>query len=116
MCGSRDTITNGACATPEPTESLDTADDLLGARDLYLPAHAQIRLELCSDDFAYTMYLPHQDLIEVAVPDAPYQVEFQTDAPGTFELLGSQMCGYTHPLLIGQVKVGQPPPERAGSP
>jgi heme/copper-type cytochrome/quinol oxidase subunit 2 len=90
-----------------PDGVLETADDVLGSRDLYLPAHAQIRLELCSDDFAYTLYLPHQDLMEVAVPQMPCELEFQTDAPGSYELLGSQMCGYTHPLLIGKVKVGE---------
>ena len=91
---------------PGPDGILATDDDQWGEQDLHLPAHAQIQLELCSDDFAYTLFLPHLDLMEVAVPNAPYLVEFQTDDPGTFELLGSQMCGYIHPLLIGKVKVG----------
>jgi heme/copper-type cytochrome/quinol oxidase subunit 2 len=95
-----------------PDGLLDSDDDLLNARNLFLPAHAQIHLELCSDDFAYTFCLPNQDLMEVAVPGLPFAIEFQTDDPGTHELLGSQMCGYIHPLLIGRVEVGQWPPRR----
>ena len=84
---------------------LDTDDDIVSARNLHLPENREIILELCSDDFAYSLFLPHYDFIDVAMPDSPFIFEFTTDAKGNHRLLGAQMCGYTHPLLIGKLIV-----------
>ena len=82
---------------------LDTPDDVLGKRNLHLPEKREICLELCSDDFAYTLFVPHYDFLDVAMPGSPFEFDFTTQSTGDHKLLGSQMCGYTHPLLIGRL-------------
>ena len=84
---------------------LGTQDDLTSAQHLHLPVDANVELDLRSEDYAYTLFLPHWDLMETAIPADPYPLRFETDDQGTYELLGSQMCGYTHPLLLGNVIV-----------
>ena len=84
---------------------LDTDDDSITAQHLHLPVDSIVEIDLRSEDYAYTFFLPHLDLVETAIPDDPYVVRFETDEPGRHELLGSQMCGYTHPLLLGDVVI-----------
>ncbi len=82
-----------------------TPDDILTRRHLYLPVGANIRLELHSKDYVYSLALPHLELNEIAVPDLTFIMEFKTEREGTYELLGDQMCGYTHPKLMGEMVV-----------
>jgi len=51
------------------------------------------------------MYLPHLNLLEATIPGRKFTMEFDAGTPGTYELYGSQMCGYTHPNLIGNLVV-----------
>lgn len=84
---------------------LDTPDDILTHRHLHLPENSDVSIDLQSKDYVYSFYLPHIGLVEVAVPNLPFTVEFHTAGPGTHELLGSQMCGYAHPDLLGTVVI-----------
>jgi len=84
---------------------LDSPDDVLDEKILHLPAASRVTLELRSDDYAYSFYVPDFELIEVALPGGPYRREFDSGAPGIHRLLGGQMCGYTHPDLLGDVVV-----------
>ncbi len=93
---------------PGPDHRLDTPDDLLAQRHLHLPTDRDIQLELRSDDFVYSLYLPDYELVEMAVPGRPFLVEFRTDAAGTSRLLGTQMCGFTHKELLGDLVVLSP--------
>jgi cytochrome c oxidase subunit 2 len=90
---------------PGPDNELGTADDIHARRDLHLPQHTKVRLELASDDYLYSLTLPQWNLKEIAVPDLSFCLEFDTQVAGTFDLLGDQMCGYTHPNLLGQLTV-----------
>lgn len=87
---------------------LGTADDAFGERHVHVPSHARVRLHLRSDDYVYGFTLPHLDLKEIAVPDLHYTLEFEGAEAGTYELRGHQMCGYTHPELIGTLVVETP--------
>jgi len=93
---------------PGPDEKLDTSDDVLARRHLHLPAETRVAIDLRSEDYVYSFFLPHIDLMEVAVPDIPFELVFETATPGIHELLGSQMCGYTHPELLGDVVIHTP--------
>ena len=73
-----------------------------------MPAGSHVTLELESRDYSYSFYVPDYDLIEVALPGPPYRREFDSGAAGVHRLLGSQMCGYAHPDLLGDVTVMQP--------
>ena len=39
-------------------------------------------MELCSDDFVYTLYLPDYELVEMAFPGRPYLMTFNTGSAG----------------------------------
>ncbi len=90
---------------PGADGALGTTDDVLAERDLHLPADSRVSIDLESGDYVYSFFVPDLDLAEVAVPDRPYVLEFKTESPGTYRLLGSQMCGLTHPDLLGEVVV-----------
>jgi hypothetical protein len=83
----------------------ETADDVTTERHLHLPERARATIELCSDDYVYTIFWPHIDRIETAFPGQPFALALETDSPATHEMLGSQMCGYTHAELLGTVVV-----------
>ena len=95
---------------PGPDGVLWTKDDLHGERDLHVPAGHQTKVHLRSRDYIYNLTLPHLGLKEPAVPGLEFTLEFKQDTPGTFELLGDQMCGWKHPSLLGRLVVE--PPER----
>ena len=82
-----------------------TADDVVTQKNLRLPVGVPVRLHLRSDDFLYGLLIPKFDLNEIAVPDIESSVEFVSDETGEFDLRGNQMCGFTHPGLLGTVTV-----------
>jgi len=93
---------------PGPDGRLGTADDMIGAQDVHIPSTAHATIHLRSRDYIYTFALPHLGLKEIAVPDLEYSLEFEAGKAGRYELRGDQMCGYTHPDLIGTLIVESP--------
>lgn len=93
---------------PGADGKLDTADDVESWRHVHLPADTEIVIDLASTDFVYTFYVPVLDILEVAVPDVPFEFDFDAGPPDTCDLLGSQMCGYTHRELLGDVVIETP--------
>jgi cytochrome c oxidase subunit 2 len=91
-----------------PDGRLGTADDLHGWRDLHVPVGADVRIHLRSRDYIYNLALPHLGLKEVAVPELEFSLAFEAGERGTFELRGDQMCGWTHPKLLGTLHVESP--------
>jgi heme/copper-type cytochrome/quinol oxidase subunit 2 len=90
---------------PGPDGQFDTPDDLHTERHLHLPENAPTTLELLSKDYVYSPYLPHVELLEITLPGQKFTMEFDAGVPGKFELLGTQMCGYAHPNLLGDLVV-----------
>lgn len=90
---------------PGPDGQLGTGDDIWSLRNLHLPADAAVELRLLSRDFLYNFWLPEYSVYEIAVPDVPMVARFRTDSPGETELLGDQMCGFSHEDLIGRLVV-----------
>ena len=79
-----------------------------GQRNVYLPTDAQAKLTLRSDDYLYTFEIPELGVRDIAAPDFEFEVEIETFGAGEYELLGSQMCGYDHPELLGKLVVQNP--------
>ena len=90
---------------PGPDARLDTADDRITQQHLELPARRRVALDLRSNDYVYSLYLPQIPVLEVAVPGDPVIIDFETGEERVLELLGNQMCGYTHPELLGELRV-----------
>lgn len=88
--------------------ALDTPDDITARRNLLLPAATDIVLELTSDDYVYSLYLPAFELVEMAFPGQPFLMEFSTAEPGISRLMGAQNCGYAHQDLLGKLEVVTP--------
>ncbi len=88
-----------------PDDVLGTADDFLVTGDLHVPAGANATIHLKSDDYIYSLTLPEQGLHAAAIPDLTTVKDFETGAPGIYELLGDQMCGYQHEDLIAKLVV-----------
>ena len=84
---------------------LDTSDDVVRGPDLRLPARRGVALELVSADYVYAFSLPELDVSDLAVPDKPFVLTFETESPGTSRLMGSQMCGFAHPGLMADLIV-----------
>ena len=94
---------------PGPDGELQTDDDItkLG-KELHLPLGVEIKLELTSRDYIYTLALPHLDLHQVAVPDLTFALTFTPQTTGVFAFVGDQMCGFEHESLNGRVVVEPP--------
>ncbi len=95
---------------PGPDRQLDTPDDVEDMRNLHVPADVDITLHLNSRDLIYSFAVPAVGVRKMAVPDVPFTARFKATATGRFPLLGDQLCGYTHPSLLGTLIVL--PPDR----
>lgn len=93
---------------PGPDGELETSDDILAERHLHLPRDTEVILTLRSSDYLYTLSLPEYGLKEIAVPDLEFELRLTPDRSGRFELRGDQMCGYSHPQLLGRLVVQSP--------
>ena len=80
---------------------LHTKDDRLAKEVLHVPLGADIEIVLQSRDYLYSLEVPVVGEKEIAVPDLTFSLHFKADQLGTFEMPGNQMCGYTHPDLMG---------------
>jgi len=93
---------------PGKDQTLKSEDDRYGSQNLYVPAAAVVRLILKSHDYVYTVEIPQVGVYEIAAPDLTFEVQFVAPESGTCALLGSQMCGYDHPQLLGELIVQSP--------
>jgi heme/copper-type cytochrome/quinol oxidase subunit 2 len=70
-----------------------------GTTRLRLPADSDVRLVLTSRDLVYMLSLPRISKSQVAVPSREFPLEFRSQAPGVFALIGSHVCGPLKPTL-----------------
>lgn len=84
---------------------LGTADDVRAAHVLHVPPDADVEIVLKSMEYIYTLAVPQAKIKEIAVPDLTFRLQFKADQVGTFVLPGDQMCGYSHPDLMGTLIV-----------
>ena len=78
--------------------------------ELHVPAGRPVILRLHSTDYVYTLELPDWELKELAVPKLQFDLRFQTEAPGRFELVGDHLCGGVVETLQGALVV-EPAPQ-----
>lgn len=86
-------------------EKMDTDDDIHAQQVLHVPINAEVEIVLKSLDYLYSLEVPLAEKKEIAVPDLEFSLSFKADKMGTFEMPGDQMCGYTHPDLMGTLVV-----------
>ena len=90
---------------PGPDGRLHTEDDRIGEQDVHIPEGTRTTIHLRSRDYVYGLGLPALGLKNVAIPELEFALEVPPQPVGTTELRGNQMCGYTHPRLMGQFVV-----------
>ena len=88
--------------------TIGTDDDLHAAQVLHVPLNAEVEIFLKSRDYLYSLEVPQARRKEIAVPDLTFSLTFTADKLGTFKMPGDQMCGYTHPDLMGTLIVETP--------
>ena len=86
----------------------DSGDELFYRNSLHLPANTNVQLEIISKDFLYFFSIPELRLIETAMPDKTYFLNFKTPNPQTLSIEGDQMCGYNHESLSGELVIESP--------
>lgn len=84
---------------------LNTPDDIQTLQNIHLPVNVVARIKLKSKDYLYSLALPHLGLKQLAVPAMEFPLEFETNALGSYPFLGDQLCGYSHPSLMGELIV-----------
>jgi len=84
---------------------LGNADDRRSTGILYLPDNANVTLKLHSKDYLYSFSLPKFGQSGIAVPELDYTLNFSTEMPGAFKVLGDQFCGFSHDTLNVNVQV-----------
>lgn len=94
---------------PGSDRTLFTQDDRHGASTLFVPAGSSVHLRLSSLDYLYTLEIPARGIYEMAAPDLVLDSYMNATPPQEDDLLGSQMCGYDHPSLLGKLIVLLPP-------
>jgi cytochrome c oxidase subunit 2 len=90
---------------PGDDGQLGTDDDLHAAQVLHVPVNAEVEIFLKSRDYLYSLEVPQAQRKEIAVPDLTFSLNFKADKIGTFKMPGDQLCGYTHPDLMGTLIV-----------
>jgi heme/copper-type cytochrome/quinol oxidase subunit 2 len=90
---------------PGADGEIGTCDDFYVAQKLTVPKDARIEIQLKSNDFIYSLEVPHKDLAEIAVPDMTFSLRFDADRLGAVSLPGEQLCGYAHPDLMATLLV-----------
>jgi len=84
---------------------MGTDDDIQAQQIIHVPIDAEVEIVLKSLDYLYSLEVPLAEKKEIAVPDLTFSLSFKADKMGTFEMPGDQMCGYTHPDLMGTLIV-----------
>ena len=81
---------------------LDSDDDVVTVKDMHLPAHTELHIEVTSTDFIYTFRVLEMGQVQMAVPDLAFTLDFDSGPAAVHVLKGDQMCGFSHESLIGE--------------
>ncbi len=73
--------------------------------DLHVPVRTNVEIVLKSNDYLYTLAIPELGLKEIAVPALEFRMSFRPDEPGTFSLVGEELCEAPEGLGMGRLIV-----------
>ncbi|HZL91202.1 MAG TPA: hypothetical protein VFB96_22740 [Pirellulaceae bacterium] len=91
---------------PDYSGRLRTGDDrVLSVRNIHVPLNTRVVFILKSADYVYTFAIPEYGLKEIAVPNLKFEMEFQSDKAGKFDLIGEPLCGDPHSEIVGHIVV-----------
>lgn len=90
---------------PGPDGVFNTADDIVMLNELRVPAGHPIMLNLKAKDVIHSFYLPSLRIKHDANPGYVTRMWFTATQPGKFEIACSQMCGWAHYKMRGEMTV-----------
>jgi cytochrome c oxidase subunit II len=90
---------------PGPDGKFGTADDVAVENDLHVPAGQVVRFVLNSQDVIHSFFVPNLRLKQDVVPGRTIRGWFEATAPGTYEIACSELCGFGHYTMHGNVIV-----------
>lgn len=90
---------------PGQDGKFDTADDLYTVNDLHIPLNEDILVQLKSEDVLHSFFLPNLRVKQDAVPGMKIPVWFRATAPGSFDLVCAELCGWGHYKMKGRLTV-----------
>lgn len=90
---------------PGPDGKFGTADDIKTENDLHVPVGKVVRFELQSEDVIHSFFIPEMRLKQDVVPGRTIGGWFEATKPGTYEIACSELCGFGHYSMHGNVIV-----------
>jgi cytochrome c oxidase subunit 2 len=88
-----------------PDGVFNTADDVVTLNDMRIPVGRPVMVNLKAKDVIHSFYLPSFRLKHDANPGYVTRTWFQAQETGNFEIACSQMCGWAHYKMRGELKV-----------
>jgi len=90
---------------PGPDGKFGTKDDLMLENEMHVPVNKVVRLDLTSKDVIHSFYVPNMRLRQDAVPGRIIHVWFEATEIGQYEIPCSQLCGFGHSGMKGNLTV-----------
>ncbi len=90
-----------------PDGVFNTPDDVVTLNEMRIPVGRPVMLNLKAKDVIHSFYIPNFRLKQDANPGYVTRTWFQALKPGNFEIACSQMCGWAHYKMKGDL-IAQP--------
>jgi cytochrome c oxidase subunit II len=88
---------------PDQLGKLDSPDNLTLENELHVPVGKVVRMTLTSEDVIHSFWVPNFRLKQDVVPGRKIIAWFKVTKPGTYEIACSELCGFGHYSMRGEV-------------
>lgn len=88
-----------------PDGAFNTPDDIVTLNDMRIPRGRPIYLQLKAKDVIHSFYVPNIRAKQDANPGSVTKMTFKVFDPGLYEIACSQMCGWAHFKMKGDMRV-----------
>jgi cytochrome c oxidase subunit 2 len=93
---------------PDAAGKLDANDNVTLENELHVPVGKVVRLTLGSEDVIHSFWVPNLRLKQDVVPGRTIVAWFEATKPGRYEIACSELCGFGHYSMRGEVIVHTP--------
>jgi cytochrome c oxidase subunit 2 len=90
---------------PGPDGEFGTEDDRETVNELHVPLDSVVGFELAAKDVLHSLWIPALRLKQDAVPGRSIRGWFIPTAPGRYEIICAEICGFGHTLMKGALVV-----------
>jgi len=90
---------------PNAAGKLEASDNVTVENELHVPVNKVVQLTLASEDVIHSFWVPNLRLKQDVVPGRKIIAWFQATKPGHYEIACSELCGFGHYTMRGEVIV-----------